>query len=58
MKDLFTSSMPFSMIGIAFIGLGLVLEDASQVNFGIVWLVIALGAVLWRKTQKERTNGL
>ena len=48
--------MPFSVLGIVFIGLGLVLQDMGHVYFGLVWLVIALIAFLWKAKKTQKTE--
>lgn len=56
MKNALTRSMTFSVLGIVFIGLGLVLQDIGHVYFGLVWLAIALIAFLWKSKKKEKTG--
>lgn len=45
--------MPFTAIGIAFIALGVILDDAGQIYFGVVWLVIAIAAVVIRSKKQS-----
>ena len=46
-------TMPFLAIGIAFIALGLLLDDDMQFSFGIVWLVIA-GIAMFVRARSNR----
>ena len=41
-------TMPFLAIGIAFVTLGVTLDDEFQLRFGFVWLGISLVAALVR----------
>ncbi len=34
--------MPFSMLGIAFIVIGIIMNDRFQILFGLVWIAIAI----------------
>jgi hypothetical protein len=42
-------TMPFLAIGIVFLFLGFLLKDTLQLHFGLVWIVIALIALVIRK---------
>jgi hypothetical protein len=42
---LFKISMPFSLLGIVFIVLGVVFTDPKQFSFGIVWFLIAAAKI-------------
>ena len=54
-------TMPFLALGLVFLALGLVLDDSRQLYFGVVWLVIAAVALLWRvarRTGSDRSDGI
>ncbi len=42
MKLYFKMTIPFSVMGFVFITIGLVADDERQIQFGFVWLTIAL----------------
>lgn len=44
--------MPFSALGIAFLLLGLILNDSRQLSFGFVWIVIAIIAIVYKNSKK------
>ena len=48
MKIRLNTTMPFSAIGIAFIIIGIILDDAAQLYFGFVWIFIAFIKVLFQ----------
>jgi hypothetical protein len=48
-RGLGSLSSPFLAIGVAFVAIGLLLNDDRQVHFGLVWMLIAAWAVLIRK---------
>jgi hypothetical protein len=51
---LFKSSMPFSALGLVFIGAGIVFADPKQFSFGLVWFLIAAAkVVLAERTERE-----
>ncbi len=53
---LFKLSMPFSVIGIAFILLGIIMDDSVQLYFGFVWIVIATIAIIYRNKKGKSTK--
>ena len=52
-KDVVKLSMPFSAIGAAFLLIALIHKDSLQLNFGFVWLAIAIFAIIYRKTKRR-----
>ena len=51
-KHFFTLRTPFYALGIAFILLGLILDDSRQLSFGFVWIAIGTVALLFKKKKK------
>ncbi len=51
MSKLLKITAPFLALAITFVSLGILLDDRRQLYFGLVWLVIAAGAALWRQTR-------
>jgi len=37
----FKTTLPFSLLGIAFLAMGVIMSDPRQFSFGLVWLLIA-----------------
>jgi len=46
-------TMPFSLLAIFFITIGLILNDRSQLYFGFVWLIIAVIAYVFKIFNKS-----
>ncbi len=53
---IFKSTMPFSILGIFFLVLGIAISDPRQFSFGIVWLLIA-AAKYMLVSRKENVKG-
>lgn len=55
---LFKNSMPFSVLGIAFILSGIIFSDPKQFSFGLVWFLIAAAKliVVERSNKIKRSN--
>jgi len=55
---LFKNSMPFSILGVAFILLGIIFLDPKQFSFGLVWLLIAAAKIIVveRSKKVKRSN--
>ena len=56
LKIRFKQTMPFSAIGIAFLLLGLILDDSPQLYFGLVWIIIAVIALIIRINKMRNNN--
>jgi hypothetical protein len=41
-------TLPFSLLGVTFVLIGLVLNDLDQIYFGIVWFIIAIFSFAWK----------
>jgi len=52
LKKLFVKTikltMPFSLLAITFVMIGLILQDLDQIYFGIVWLIITVIAYVYK----------
>jgi len=60
LKKLFVKTikltMPFSLLAITFVMIGLVLQDLDQIYFGIVWLMLAVIAFVIKKGSTIKNN--
>jgi len=52
----FKTTLPFSLLGIAFLSLGVIMSDPRQFSFGVVWLLIATAKFVLLGSKKERVN--
>jgi len=54
----FWLTFPFSLLGLTFVIIGLVLYDITQVYFGLVWCAIAVITFIWKKyfTSKKQSK--
>ena len=43
----------FSVVGIAFIILGFIFNDTRQIYFGVIWLIIAVAAIIIGKKKTK-----
>jgi hypothetical protein len=41
-------AMPFGLLGLTFISIGLLLGDSVHLNFGLVWMAIARVVIIFR----------
>lgn len=42
-------TMPFSLLALFFISIGIILNDQNQLYFGLVWLIISVIAYIKKK---------
>ena len=60
LKKLFVKTikltMPFSLLAITFVMIGLVLQDLDQIYFGIVWLILSVIAFVMKKRSIIKNN--
>ena len=47
---------PFFILALFFIVIGIVLDDTMQINFGLVWLLIATSELAYRKYKSKNTE--
>jgi len=52
----FKSSLPFSLLGVAFITLGILYSDPKQFSIGLVWFLIATAKIVLT-TRNEKVKG-
>jgi len=56
MHEFLKLTMPFSILGIAFLIIGYFKNEIFYVHFGIVWFVIALIAMVIRLSRNAKRN--
>lgn len=56
LTDVFKLTFPFNFIGFFFIYFGIVHEDIFHLEFGLVWLIIALFAGMVRNDKVEKNT--
>ena len=46
---IFKLTMPFSLLAVFFIAIGIILNDTNQIIFGFVWAILATLAYIMKK---------